>query len=105
MSTQTEEPKVKINCLTHLLELWSQGHRFTILYNNNHCIGVNNKSMFELGSIFKMELLGVLPIKGGNAYLPIQDVIGHDVICKIFDLRYRHSELMREYFDFIKKPV
>ena len=46
-----------MNCLEYLLDLWNRGHRFTILYNGDHCIGVNEKKIFELGDTFKKDLL------------------------------------------------
>ena len=44
-----------MNCLTHLLELFNQGHRFTIITNEDHFVGVNNKKIFELGEAFKKD--------------------------------------------------
>lgn len=46
-----------MNCLTYLLHLLSEGHKFKIFYNGEHCIGVNGKKLFDFGNKFKEELL------------------------------------------------
>jgi len=104
MSIQTE-PRAKINCLTHLLELLGQGHRFTILYNDNHCIGVNESKIFELGETFKKDLLAGHSLDGGNKYIPIEECLSCEVIQKVFKLNKRHSEFLECYFETIKKPA
>ena len=37
-----------MNCLTHLLELFNRGHKFVLITNEDHFVGVNNKKIFEL---------------------------------------------------------
>lgn len=90
-----------MNCLTHLLELWKQGHRFIILENNNHFIGVNDKKIFELGDTFKKDLQLGYSLNGGNSYLPL--VLGDEKrIKKIFNLDEKYSKIIDEYICTIK---
>lgn len=100
-----QSEKIKINCLTHLLELFGQGHRFTILYNDNHCIGVNQTKIFELGDTFKKDLLCGHSLDGGNKYIPIEECLSLEVLKKVFSLNKRHSEFLSDYFELIKNPV
>jgi|GEM_PF-4702412 len=91
-----------INCLTHLLNLWEQGHRFTIISNENHYVGVNDKKIFELGDTFKKDLQLGYSLNGGNSYLPL--VFGDEKrLKKIFNLDEKYSKIIDEYVCTIKK--
>ena len=59
-----------MNCLTYLLELLSQGVQMKILYNGDHCIGVSEKKIYDLGNYFKKELLECCNLK----YTPIENI-------------------------------
>jgi len=87
-----------MNCLTYLLQLWEQGHRFIILGNENHYIGVNDKKIFELGDTFKKDLQLGYSLNGGNSYIPL--VFGDEKrLKKIFDLDERHNNLLIQYIN------
>ncbi len=86
-----------MNCLTYLLQLWDQGHRFVILGNENHYIGVNDKKIFELGDTFKKDLQAGYSLRGGNNYIPLE-IGGKERIKKIFNLDYKHSKILDEYY-------
>jgi len=87
------------NCLTHLLNLWLEGHRFIILTNEDHFIGVNNKKIFELGDAFKKDLQLGYSLGGGNSYLPLEKG-GKERIKKIFNLSEKYSKILDEYYDY-----
>lgn len=43
-----------MNCLTlNLLNLLSQGVQMKLFYNGEHCIGVNENKIYDLGNNFK----------------------------------------------------
>lgn len=83
-----------MNCLTYLLQLWDQGHRFTIFYDGNHCCGVSDKKLFDLNSTFKKDMMD------GNAgmYLPLENCHSKEVTKRIFNLGYKHSKILDEYY-------
>lgn len=96
---QNVERKLDINCLTHLLNLWSNGHRFIILENNDHFIGANDKKIFELGDTFKKDLQLGYSLNGGNSYLPL--VFGDEKrLKKIFNLDKKYSKIIDEYMKY-----
>lgn len=83
------------NCLTYLLRLWGEGHRFKILYDGNHCIGVNNKKIFDLNNQFKEDLL----LGYANRYTDIKVWHSLETIIKIFNLTEENKELITEYYE------
>ncbi len=87
-----------MNCLEHLLTLFEQGHRFIILGNENHYIGVNDQRIFELGNIFKKDLQAGYSLMGGNSYIPLE-IGGKERIKKIFNLNERYSNLLDDYYN------
>jgi len=89
---------MKVNCLTYLLDLWQRGHRFTILTNENHFIGVNDKKIFELGDSFKKDLILGYSLRGGNSYLPIE-IGGKERFRKIFNLTEEQYKILEEYYE------
>ncbi len=90
---------VKMNCLTHLLDLHNRGHKLKILYNSNHCIGVNTNKIFELGNEFKKDLLAGYSLKGGNSYLPIEQVMSCDDVIKSFQLDDKFTDILKQYYN------
>lgn len=86
-----------MNCLIHLLNLWEQGHRFTIISNENHYVGINDKKIFELGNTFKKDLQLGYSERGANRYIPIESG-GEERIKKIFNLDKKYSKLIDEYY-------
>lgn len=87
-----------MDCLRHLLLLWEQGHRFIILGNENHYIGVNDSKIFELGDTFKKDLQIGYSLKGGSRYIPLESG-GKERIKKIFNLDERFSKIIDEYYE------
>ena len=89
-----------MNCLEYLLDLWYRGHRFTILYNGNHCIGVNDKKIFELGDTFKRDLLAGYSLAGG-------DTTSHnfDSLVRCFNLPPHYFIIAKEYYESVKAEV
>jgi hypothetical protein len=79
-----------MNCLTYLLDLWDKGHRFSILYNSDHCIGVNKSETFDLGNCIHKNLLKNLK--------PIKEVHSKDTIKYIFNLSEVESEILDSYY-------
>lgn len=88
----------KINCLTYLLQMLEQGHKFVLLTNEDHFIGVNNKKIFELGDTFKKDLQAGYSLNGGNSYLPLE-IGGKERIKRIFDLDERYGKVLDKYFE------
>lgn len=83
-----------MNCLTYLLNLWSDGHRFRIFYNSDHCCGVNEKKLFDLDGQFKKDFL-----KGvGGVYLPLEGFHSIRTLKKIFNLDEKYSKIIDEYY-------
>lgn len=87
-----------MNCLTHLLKLWNEGHRFQINYNGNHCYGVNKNKIFELGSEFKEDLIRGFSARGSNKYSPIEMWHTKEVISKIFKLTEEQIKILENYY-------
>lgn len=90
-----------MNCLEFLLDLWHRGHRFKILYNGNHCIGVSEKKIFELGSSFKKDLMAGYSISGGDCYLPIENSYDIEALQRSFRMNDFYLEVARDYYDSI----
>lgn len=87
-----------MDCLRYLLLLLEQGHKFVILSNEDHYIGVNDKKIFELGGAFKKDLQLGYSFMGGNKYLPLK--IGEkERIKKIFNLDERFSKTIEQYYE------
>lgn len=84
-----------MNCLTHLLKLWKEGHRFTIFYNGDHCFGINEKKVFDLNNTFKKDFLS----GEGHRYLPIEKCHEKKVIKEIFNLTEKQKTILYEYFE------
>lgn len=97
MTTNLAKPQT-LNCLTYLLQLWEQGIRFTIISNENHYVGVNDKKIYELGDTFKKDLQLGYSLSGGNNYIPL--VFGDKKrLKKIFELDDRYSKTLDDYFE------
>ncbi len=90
-----------MDCLRHLLTLYNEGHRFIILGNENHYIGVNDKKIFELGNTFKKDLQAGYSLNGGNNYIPLE-IGAKERIKKIFNLNEDYSKILDEYFAELK---
>lgn len=88
-----------MNCLTYLLQLLSEGHSFKILYNGNHCIGVNRKRIFEIDDTFKQDLLAGYSLRGGDVYLPLEEGFSHSTVVKIFSLNQKEQKLLEDYYE------
>lgn len=84
-----------MNCLTYLLLLWEQNHRFKIFYNGDHCYGVNEKKLFDLDGGFKKDMLNGY----ADMYSEIKNWHSKEVIKKIFNLNERFSKIIDEYYE------
>ena len=89
---------MKINCLLYLLDLWKRGHRFVILTNEDHYIGVNNKKIFELGDSFKKDLINGYSLRGADSFIPIE-IGGKERIKRIFNLDEEQYKILENYFE------
>ena len=87
-----------MDCLRHLLLLWEKGHRFIILENEDHYIGVNDSKIFELGNTFKKDLQLGYSLRGANNYLPLEKCHDKETVKKIFNLDERYSKILDEYY-------
>lgn len=84
-----------MDCLRYLLTLLEQGHKFVILYDSNHCCGINETKIFDLNNQFKKDIL-----KGdGFRYLPIEKCHKKEIIIRIFNLDERCAKVINEYYD------
>lgn len=88
-----------MNCLTYLLLLLESGHKFKILGNGNHYIGVNSKKILELGDTFKKDLQMGYSFMGGNSYLLLEKCHDKKTVKKIFNLDERFSKIIDEYYE------
>ena len=84
-----------MSCLTYLLNLWSDGHRFVIYYNSDHCIGVSETKLFDFNNQFKKDFLQGLC----DMYLPLTVCHEKETVKKIFNLDERYSKLIDEYYE------
>ena len=84
-----------MNCLTYLLQLWEQKHRFKIFYDGDHCCGVNENKLFDLNGTFKKCMLY------GNAdmYLLLERCHSAEVTKRVFNLDERYSKIIDEYYE------
>ena len=89
-----------MNCLTYLLKLISQGVQMKIFYNSEHCIGVSEKKIYDLGNYFKKELL-----KGCNLkYTPIEDNHDLEAVIRSFEIKEQYYiEQLKKYYENIWK--
>ena len=87
-----------MNCLTYLLKLISQGVQMKIFYNGDHCIGVSNKKIYDLGNNFKKELL-----KGCNLkYTLIEDNHDLEAVIRSFEIKEQeYIEQLKKYYESI----
>lgn len=83
-----------MNCLTHLLDLISRGHKFSILYDGNHCIGVNETKLFDFGNFLKKDFLNRNKIN----FTPIEEWHSKETIAKIFSLTELEKEILYDYY-------
>lgn len=88
-----------MNCLTYLIDLLERGHKFKILYDGNHCIGVSETKLFDFGGYFKRDLLRGFSWKGGDAYFPIEDFHSEDSVNRIFTLTDKEKNILKTYYD------
>ena len=85
---------LKTNCLTHLLDLWLNGHRFVIYYNGDHCFAMNEKKVFDLNNTFKKDFLEGF----GFMYIPLKESHNLETVIKIFNLDEKYSKILEEYY-------
>ena len=72
-----------MNCLTYLLNLLSQGVQMKLFYNGDHCIGVNENKIYDLGNNFKKELLNQSTLR----YFPIEEYHSSLDLIKVFGVQ------------------
>jgi hypothetical protein len=87
-----------MSCLTYLLQMFSQGHRFLIFYDGNHCCGINEKKLFDLNGTFKKDVL----LGGVFRYERIEKCHEKEQIKRIFNLDEKNSKILDEYFVYLK---
>lgn len=85
-----------MNCLTYLLDLLNSGHEFIILYNGDHCIGVNVKKIFEVNNTFKLSLIKDDALS--KNYTRIEKFQSLEVISKIFELKPEDKAILTNYY-------
>lgn len=79
-----------MNCLKYLLQLKIKKHNFKILYNGDHCIGVNMLDIYDYNNQFKNNLL--LGNKLNSNYLPIEEYHNKETLIKIFNLNEEEAQ-------------
>lgn len=90
-----------MNCLTYLLDLLKVGREFTILYNGDHCIGVNKKEIIEVNNTFKLSLLSNSILS--KNYSMIEDFHDLETIKNIFNLKPEETAILTNYYNRWKK--
>lgn len=88
-----------MNCLTHLLDLLDRGHQFKILYDGNHCIGVNENKLFDFGGFFKKDLMSGFSWYGGSTYQPIEETLSVETVRKVFKLTDEEYKILEKYYE------
>lgn len=86
-----------MNCLTYLLDLLDKGYSFVILYDGNHCIGVNSNNIYDYEDILKKELLREPEIK--LKHFRIEKIHDLDVVNKIFELNKKELKVLEKYYN------
>lgn len=90
-----------MNCLTYLLDLLDKGCSLVILYNGDHCIGVNEQEIFEVNNTFKLGLLNDSSLS--RNYSRIEVFHDLETLIKIFNLKKEDSEILTNYYNKWKK--
>lgn len=88
-----------MDCLRYLLDLLDRGHKFKILYDGNHCIGVSETKLFDFGGFFKKDLINGFSWKGGSEYLPIEDSLEKERVCLSFKLTEKEFNILKDYYE------
>ena len=88
------------NCITEGLKRVSLGVQMKIFYNSEHCIGVSEKKIYDLGNNFKKELL-----KGCNLkYTPIEDNHNLEAVIRSFEIKEQeYIEQLKKYYESLCK--
>lgn len=81
-----------MNCLKYLLQLKIKRHNFSILYNGDHCIGVNILNIYDFNNQFKRDLLRGSPIN--KNYLPIEEFHSKEDLIKLFNLTEEEAQML-----------
>jgi len=79
-----------MNCLTYLLSLINQGYKLTIMYNHEHCIGVENNKVYDLKN-----WKGVTNIE----YAPLETWHAKEVVKDMFGLDEYEYKILEKYYD------
>lgn len=88
-----------MDCLRYLLDLLQRGHKFKILTDCNHCIGVSRKKLFDFGGFFKEDLVNGFSWRGGSQYLPIEECHTKELVRKIFNLTDEEYKILESYYE------
>ena len=81
-----------MNCLKYLLQKRIQKHKFDILYNGDHCIGVNMLAIYDYNSQFKNDLL--LGNNLNKNYLPIEQYHDKETLIRLFNLTEKEAQIL-----------
>lgn len=81
-----------MNCLKYLLQKKLQRHNFKILYNGDHCIGVNMLNIYDYNNQFKNDLL--LNTKLNSNYLPIEEYHTKEDLIILFNLNEEEAQML-----------
>lgn len=79
-----------MNCLTYLLDLWRKGERFEIRYSGDHCLGVNEYMIYDLGNC---------EYESSSPFLPLEKCHTKEIISKIFELNELNAKTLEEYYE------
>lgn len=85
-----------MNSLQYLLEKIVSGDKITIMYNGDHCFGVNSESIFDYNGLFKSEILS------GKSVLEYYEISSHydiRVLTKIFKLNASELKVLVKYYN------
>jgi len=98
---EKHSPKMKdASCLEYLIALLDKGEDFIILYNENHCIGVSDKGIFEKDShTFKRDLIQGFVLGGSDRYLKLHEHYSLAQIKSSFNLNENQMRVLGSYYE------
>lgn len=85
-----------MNCLKYLIDKIYDGNQMTILYNDDHVIGIGENEIFDYNGQFKQELLTE---KSNLTYYSIEKTHDVRIIIRIFDLNDRQAKILTDYYN------
>mgnify|MGYP003440065165 FL=1 len=85
-----------MNCLKYLIDKIYDGNQMTIMYNDDHVIGIGESDIFDYNGQFKQELLTE---KSNLTYKKKKKTHDVRIIIRIFDLNDRQAKILTDYYN------